>query len=194
MIPSWNAEGLIPPIDESNPAGLNRSPYEADLLSFVQRFATSLERCAILEGYLAHRSELHSMGMDQGFQWLDGSFTENIELIERRPPNDIDVVTFTLADDDFYDGLSPDQLRLLGLNRADKAAIKRDFKVDFYVQSLSDAPESLVEMTSYWYSMWAHRRSKQWKGFLKVDLNSWQDQAAADTLVAKKQELSHDQE
>ncbi|MGK0162473.1 DUF6932 family protein, partial [Pseudomonas mosselii] len=151
-------------------------------------------RCLILEGYLEHRTELHSMGMDEGFQWLDGSFTENIELIERRAPNDIDVVTFTPADDIFYEGLSHEQSRLLGLTRDDKAYVKGRYKVDFYVQSLSDAPELLVEMTSYWYSMWAHRRSKQWKGFLRIDLNPWQDQAAVDALNAKKRELSHDQE
>lgn len=194
MIPGWNAEGLIPPIDEQSPAGLERSPYETDLISFVHHFATSMERCLILEGYLEHRTELHSMGMDEGFQWLDGSFTENIELIERRAPNDIDVVTFTPADDIFYEGLSHEQSRLLGLTRDDKAYVKGRYKVDFYVQSLSDAPELLVEMTSYWYSMWAHRRSKQWKGFLRIDLNPWQDQAALDALNAKKRELSHDQE
>ncbi|WP_414651656.1 DUF6932 family protein [Hafnia paralvei] len=36
------------------------------------------------------------MGLAEGFQWVDGSFTENIELIERRTPNDVDVVTFSL--------------------------------------------------------------------------------------------------
>ncbi|WP_460044156.1 DUF6932 family protein [Pseudomonas sp. S2_H01] len=192
MIPSWNAEGLIPPVNDTNPAGLDRSPYEVDLVAFVEHFATSNDRCAILEGYLAHRTELHTLGMHDGFQWLDGSFTENIELIERRAPRDIDVVTFISAGDDFYDALTPDQLRLLGQTRADKAFIKQQFKVDFYVQSLLDPPEMIVEMTAYWYGMWAHRRSKQWKGFLKVDLNSWQDQAALAALAAKRQELAHE--
>ncbi len=192
MIPDWNAEGLIPPINEQNPAGLDRSPYEVDLPAFVQHFATSIDRCAILEGYLSHRTELHRMGMVDGFQWLDGSFTENIELIERRAPRDIDVVTFTFEGDDFYDDLVPDDLRLLGGTKADKDYVKQQFKVDFYVQSLCDTPDVLVEMTSYWYSMWAHRRSKQWKGFLRVDLDPQQDQAARDALSTRKQELAHE--
>lgn len=192
MIPEWNAEGLIPPINEQNPAGLDRSPYEVGLLAFVEHFATSIERCAILEGYLSHRASLHQMGMNSGFQWLDGSFTENIELIDRRAPRDIDVVTFTPEGDDFYDDLTPEELRILGLNRADKAFVKQQFKVDFYVQSLCDAPEALVEMTSYWYSMWAHRRSKQWKGFLRVDLDPLHDQAAKDILITRMQELAHE--
>ncbi|QXQ21657.1 hypothetical protein I7845_17240 [Pseudomonas tolaasii] len=132
------------------------------------------------------------MGMVDGFQWLDGSFTENIELIERRAPRDIDVVTFTFEGDDFYDDLVPDDLRLLGGTKADKDYVKQQFKVDFYVQSLCDTPDVLVEMTSYWYSMWAHRRSKQWKGFLRVDLDPQQDQAARDALSTRKQELAHE--
>ncbi|WP_426763559.1 DUF6932 family protein [Hafnia paralvei] len=36
------------------------------------------------------------MGLAEGFQWVDGSFTENVELIERRTPNDVDVVIFSL--------------------------------------------------------------------------------------------------
>ncbi|MHC8285792.1 DUF6932 family protein [Pseudomonas sp. XS1P51] len=95
MIPEWNPEGLLPPINEQNPAGMDRSPYEVDLLAFVERFATSLDRCVILEGYLSHRSELHKIGMAEGFQWLNGSFTEHIELTDQRAPRDIDVVTFT---------------------------------------------------------------------------------------------------
>ncbi|NWA24206.1 hypothetical protein HX870_03420 [Pseudomonas gingeri] len=192
MIPDWNVEGLIPPINEQNPAGHDRSPYEVELPLLVQHFATSFDRCAILEGYLSHRAELHRMGMASGFQWLDGSFTENIELIDRRPPRDIDVVTFTSEGDDFYDDLTPDDIRLLGATRADKAYVKQQFKVDFYVQSLCDAPEILVGMTSYWYSMWSHRRSKQWKGFLRVDLDPQHDQAAQDALVARKQEFAHE--
>ncbi len=84
MIPEWNPEGLIPPINEQNPAGMDRSPYEVDLLAFIERFAISQDRCQILHGYLSHRSELHRMGMAEGFQWLNGSFAENIELIDQR--------------------------------------------------------------------------------------------------------------
>jgi hypothetical protein len=35
--------------------------------------------------------------LNQGFQWLDGSFAEQIELLEGRPPKDIDVVSFPLC-------------------------------------------------------------------------------------------------
>lgn len=192
MIPEWNPEGLLPPINEQNPTGTDRSPYEIDLLALIGRFAISQDRCQILDGYLSHRSELHRMGMAEGFQWLNGSFAENIELIDQRAPRDIDVVTFTFAGDEFYDALQPGQLRLLGATREAKSFLKHQYKVDFYLQSLRDPPERLVEMTSYWYSMWAHRRSKQWKGFLRVDLDPREDRAALAMLTARKQELAHE--
>lgn len=190
MIPEWNAEGVLPPINEDDPTGFDRAPYEVTLGQVVDRFATSQERCDILEGFLAHRAELHKMGMDNGFQWLDGSFTEDIELLEHRSPRDIDVVTFTPANDDFFGMLEERQINLLG---GDRENLKKEFRIDFYVQSLSDPAEALVAMTTYWYSMWSHRRTGQWKGFLKVDLSPSQDAEAKNLLVARQQELAHEQ-
>src|SRR5258708_2379253 len=57
------------------------------------QFATSIRRKEILEGFLKLRKEFLDLGV-QGFQWLNGSFLEAVELQERRPPRDIDVVCF----------------------------------------------------------------------------------------------------
>lgn len=54
LIPEWNAEGVLPPINEDDPTGFDRAPYEVSLGQVVDRFATSPERCDILAGYLAH--------------------------------------------------------------------------------------------------------------------------------------------
>jgi hypothetical protein len=59
----------------------------------VLRFGNSPERIAILDGLLSYRLALTTAGMVDGFQWLDGSFTEDVETLQRRSPNDIDVVT-----------------------------------------------------------------------------------------------------
>ena len=190
MIPDWNAEGVLPPVNEDDPTGFDRAPYEVTLGQVVDRFATSLERCDILIGYFAHRAELHKMGMRSGFQWLDGSFTEDIEMLEYRPPRDIDVVTFSAVDDVFFGGLDDHEINLLG---GDRKLLKDEFKIDFYIQSLLDPAESLVAMTTYWYSMWSHRRTGQWKGFLKVDLSPGQEGDAENLLVARRQELAHEQ-
>lgn len=35
-----------------------------------------------------------------------------------------------------------------------------------------------------WYSVWSHRRSQLWKGFVQVDLAPAEDAAAAATLAS----------
>ncbi|QEU28815.1 DUF6932 family protein [Pseudomonas luteola] len=193
MIPLWNHQGLIPPIDDSDPTSNVRSPYYTTIGQVVGRFATSLERCLILEGFLNHRGELHRIGVSNGFQWLDGSFTEHIELIEGRAPKDIDVVTFTTIDDQHLDSLGED-FRILGIGVAENHRwVKDNFKVDHYVQSLSDSPDVLVFMASYWYSMWSHRRTKQWKGFLCIDMDKSNDADARMILEARRQEIQNEQ-
>ncbi|MCS5828604.1 hypothetical protein LNO09_12165 [Klebsiella variicola] len=81
-------------MDEADPTSHARSPYKMDIVRFVSMFALSPARMKILKGFLDFRMSLSQAGLVEGFQWVDGSFTENIELIERRPPNDVDVVTF----------------------------------------------------------------------------------------------------
>lgn len=71
--------------------------------------------------------------------------------------------------------------------------ITQNYKVDFYLLPLSESPETLIEMAAYWYSMWSHRRSMQWKGFLSVRLESGLDQNALDLLRARRQEIQHEQ-
>ncbi|KPZ34759.1 hypothetical protein AN901_204072 [Pseudomonas syringae pv. theae] len=189
MIPLWNHQGVIPPIDEQNPTSFERAPYPTDLKQVVERFSTSLERCEVLEGFLSHRSEMHRMGIVSGIQWLDGSFMENVEMLENRPPNDMDVVTFADVSANVQQSLSAGDVQKL----TDVDWIKATYKVDFYINLLSDPPETLIELAAYWYSMWSHRRSQQWKGFLSVKLDASQDQAASDLLGIRKRELQNEQ-
>lgn len=180
-IPGWNAEGLLPPVDPANPASLNRSPYPASLTEFVTRFNTSPERMAILSGFLDYRAALHAAGLTGGFQWLNGSFVEHIEEGHRkRPPRDIDVVTFF----QLPSGVSLADLvaRVPDLFPADAAglqALKARFKVDAYTIHLAQNAERLVDRSAYWYGMWAHQRDTMtWKGFLQIDLAPVDDATA----------------
>jgi hypothetical protein len=34
------------------------------------------------------------VGLDNGFQWIDGSFVEDVEKSRGRAPGDVDIVTF----------------------------------------------------------------------------------------------------
>jgi len=189
LIPSWNHQGIIPPIDENDPTSLERAPYPVDVAQVVERFSTTLERCEILDGYLSHRAELHKVGIVSGFQWLDGSFMEHVELLEGRAPNDMDVVTFAEIAPGVEDALQPADIQML----TDNPWIKENYKVDFYLLPLSEPPEILIEMSAYWYSMWSHRRSQQWKGFLSVRLEPDHDAAARQLLENRKMEVQNEQ-
>ncbi|EPK8553330.1 DUF6932 family protein [Pseudomonas aeruginosa] len=189
LIPLWNHQGIIPPIDESNPTSPVRAPYQTDMVQIVERYATTFERCDVLEGFLSHRAQIHRMGIASGFQWLDGSFMENVELLEGRHPNDMDVVMFADIPKAVEQALQPQDIQML----VDNPWIKENYKVDFYLLPLSESPETLIEMAAYWYSMWSHRRSMQWKGFLSVRLESGLDQNALDLLRARRQEIQHEQ-
>lgn len=189
LIPLWNHQGIIPPIDENDPTSPTRSPYPTDVRQVVDRYSTTIERCEVLEGFLAHRAEIHRMGITAGFQWLDGSFMEDVEMLLSRPPNDMDVVMFADVPPAVEQSLQPLDVQIL----VDNPWIKANYKVDFYAFTLSEPPETLIELAAYWYSMWSHRRSLQWKGFLSVRLEPGFDQDASDLLRIRKQELQNEQ-
>ncbi len=172
-IPMWNSIGVMPPVSPLQKGhSPDRSPYLANLLTVVDRFAISEERIMILRGLLQFRGEMHQAGITSGFQWIDGSFLENVELTEGRPPRDMDVVTF------FYLPEGESQASLAGRFAAlfDQETLMDKYFVDSYNVVLGDPMDSLkVKIISYWYSMWSHRRDGLWKGFVQVDLDPSQD-------------------
>jgi len=162
-IPDWNAQGVVPPIDVLAPASPVRSPYAVPLKEFVEKYATSMERRSILRGYLQYRLAWHKVGLNEGFQWVNGSFSEEVEKLEGRPPKDIDVVTF-------FTKTTHVDLALVG-DLADHAFVKQTYKVDGYPLELDLlSPSEIVAHSAYWYSMWSHRRNYMWKGFFEIDL------------------------
>jgi hypothetical protein len=125
------------------------------------------------------------VGLTSGFQWFDGSFLENIEVMESRDPKDLDVVTFysppagmTQADLRLRD---PDVFPLTG---GERATFKSAFFVDPYWVDLGTPATRLVRLSTYWYSMWSHRRDLSWKGYLQVDLDPGDDAHAVGNLSA----------
>lgn len=176
-IPAWNSLGLLPPIDPELPTSPKRSPYLVTLLDVVMRFSTSPERRSVLKGFLDYRAALHQIGICEGFQWLDGSFLEDVETLEHRAPRDIDVVTFLHTPANF----SPSEAALRIL---DQTTAKQQFQVDAYIVELDEvSPGQLVAYSAYWYSMWSHRRTQAWKGFLQISLPATDDAQARQWLA-----------
>ena len=95
MIPAYTHSGVLPPYVGTGPqlaAGM--APYVASASEFVARFATTPERIALLRGFLAMRQAIAGLGIRDGFQWVNGSFVEDVESLRIQPPGDIDLVTF----------------------------------------------------------------------------------------------------
>jgi hypothetical protein len=184
-IPAWSAEGILPPINTSHPTSLDRSPYAVAVTDLVLRFGHTPERRTVLDGFLRYRGALHAAGLTRGFQWLDGSFLEHVELLESRAPNDIDVVTFYRLPA----GMSQKELAALAPDVFPTSApARRELRashcVDAYVVDLGMAPERLAQHSAYWYSVWSHRRDHAWKGFVQLDLTPAGDAAAAAILAS----------
>ena len=100
-IPAWDNQHRLPPVRPRTPEWeqhetTNRSPYKASIVEFVSRFAGSAHRVYLLHRFLDYRRDIYDAGIKDGFQWINGSFVEDIENKDedQRPPNDIDVVTF----------------------------------------------------------------------------------------------------
>ena len=179
-IPSWNTRGVLPPINSTAPTDADRSPYAVSLSDFVLRFGTSAQRRQILNGFLQYRKLLHSAGLTIGFQWIDGSFMENVEALEARNPNDLDVVTFYTVPV----GVTQQQLQAATPTLTNHGLIKATYFVDSQFVSLGSQAASLVERSTYWYGVWSHRRDLTWKGFLQIDLDPIDDALAALNLQA----------
>ena len=93
-IPPFNVSGVLPPFLANPVDQAGTSPYRTTLVKLVERYGTTQRRLQILWGFLAYRQALMNAGLTQGFQWLDGSFLEDIERTAGRPPGDLDLVNF----------------------------------------------------------------------------------------------------
>lgn len=175
MIPSFNSGGVLPPYIGSTPAGTsaNSSPYECSASEFVNHFNTSPERFKILSGFLQFRQDLLNNGIVSGFQWIDGSFTENVES-KGRPPNDIDLVTFLHRPKKVWDELQWNHFVKQHQNGIFNQTLnKKTYKCDTFFVDMDIQPDSIVKQTAYWMGLFSHQRTTfQWKGMLSINLES----------------------
>ncbi len=98
----------------------------------------------LLQKWLDFRATLYQAGIQEGFQWIDGSFVENIEQVSGRPPNDIDVVTF------FYvpDGYTGAALYQRNPRLFDSEFVKDRCAMDAYFVQLNHArTEEIIEQS-----------------------------------------------
>lgn len=177
MIPTLNASLVLPPyIGAEASSRAHMSPYDTDLIELIRRFGISPNRIAILRGLLSYRSDLRAIGICDGWQWLNGSFTEGIEMATGRSPADIDLVTFAHLPGNSQ---TKRQLALDNLDLFDARRTWLRYRCDGYVVDLTNHAERLVDDTRYWFGLFSHQRATLlWKGMLKVSMADHDDRAA----------------
>lgn len=183
-IPNFTISGVLPPYlgpTATNPAAM--SPYETTLARIANRLCGSDERKVIFRGLLQYRLALNGTGLTSGFQWLSGSFLEDIEAIESRAPRDVDVVTFihrpaAVADDAAWQTFTNTHVHLFHPVQA-----KATYRCDAYFVDMDTEPENIVNQTRYWFGLFAHRRTGIWKGLLQLSLAVTQDDTDASVIV-----------
>lgn len=163
------------------------SPYPTDIVSFVERFGYTIERNTILNGLLEYRAALLATGIN-GYQWLCGSFLEDVEVLRGRPPSDIDVVTVfyrppqSASDADWTSFLQGSNKNLF----FNPAFTKGLYKCDGQVIDLNDAPETVVDLARFWYGLFAHQRETQlWKGIVTLDFDPIRDALARNIIETR---------
>jgi hypothetical protein len=174
-IPAFDHNLVLPP-HAGNPAvPADLSPYDCTTVELCKQLGNTPERRTILKGFLTFRAHLHGHGLRNGYQWIDGSFIEDVEKRENRAPGDIDVVTVYWG----YD--IPFQLALIAAfpEIANPPLSKQNFHVDHYPFDASHSPQNTVEWTRYWMQFFCHNRQSIWKGILRVSLNTPGDDALA---------------
>lgn len=182
-IPDFTISGVLPPYlgsTATDPAAM--SPYGTTLTRIANKLCASDERKVIFRGLLQYRQALSGIGLTSGFQWLSGSFMENIEAIESRAPRDVDVVTFVHRppglDDAAIQALIATNPRIFV-----PAQAKATYHCDAYFLDLAMLPEAIVNQTRYWFGLFAHRRTGIWKGLLQLPLAVTQDDTDASLIV-----------
>jgi hypothetical protein len=139
----------------------------------------------MLQGFLAHRAALNALGFVDGLQWCDGSFVED------KDPGDIDLVTFFHRPSQAQAKAQLTQILNQDPDLFKPTLTKSKYHCDVYFVDFSLPPASLVARTHYWFGLFSHRRmTAEWKGLLQVPLCSPNEDGAAATFLAARQQAS----
>ncbi len=119
--------------------------------------------------------------MCDGFQWIDGSFVEDVETSQKRPPADIDIVTFAPLPS-FPDSAARQTWIKQNLALFDTTQTKDAYQCDAYFVDLGKRPDLLVDDSRYWFGLFSHQRGTSlWKGMIQIPM-VLDDDSASDYL------------
>ena len=165
-IPDFDHNNVLPPYIGNPTRSNNVSPFCCSSLEFCKRFNTSSTRIKLLKHYLQFRAKLNEFQIS-GFQWIFGSFTENVETSRNKDPEDIDVVTFYDVDVNNFEIIKNNFPEFIYRNQA-----KNKYKIDSLLVNLNYPPKDIVSHTAFWMNFFSHTRHNVWKGGLLIELNT----------------------
>jgi hypothetical protein len=187
-LPSFDLRGLLPPFVGADATTADRSPYWATMPELVGAFGTTPHRRQLLRNLIAYRALLAQEGYLGGIQFIDGSFVENVEALNRNP-SDIDVFSILSAPPRYL--TDPGAWQATGLpfwnaEVANRGLNKQRFSLDTYAVLFEERqaqPMNLISDIIYWYGLFSHQRDTfAWKGFAGLALDPAADQAALSQL------------
>ncbi len=181
-LPKFDGNGVLPPTTGSPTNPTNLSPYPGTPWEFGERFGSTPERRLILMGWLELRRLLRQAGFTTAFQWVDGSFLEDVENTQQRAPRDLDVITF-------FSPPAPEFGTRVAASHpvlVDHKQTKIQFLCDHYFVNLAAHPINTVDMTAYWYGLFSHRRDGVWKGLLKIEFGAQADDDVLRNWIAQQ--------
>lgn len=152
-------------------------------MELVARFRTNDPRKALLRGLIAYRQHILSDGYDQGFQFINGSFVEDVEAIRGRPPGDIDVMSFLVRPQKYVGDQSAwetvgKQFWLTEVRG--RAANRARFSLDTFAALLDEAN---YRNFTYWHGLFSEqKRTFAPKGYIVINLDPVADRAALANL------------
>lgn len=164
-----------------------QSPYRASVDELVLRFGTTARRSQYLRGLLNLRRDLRAQGIEEGQQWIDGSFVEDKEA-RGLEPGDIDIVTLFerpvgMADSASWAAFSRPLLSSLFNPAFCKAAYNCEaFYIDLGLNGVNTARQS-----AFWFGLFSHQRATfRWKGVVEIPLGPTAiDISASDELTRR---------
>jgi len=150
---------------------------------FAATFGTTPHRRVLIRNFIAYRSLLATDGYESGIQFVDGSFVENVEVIQGRDPKDIDVFSLLSVPKKYFSDSAAwhaNGFPFWQNEIVDQAKNKDRFSLDTYAMLYEELqPVSLIKNVIYWYGLFSHQRDTYaWKGFVAVLLNPAEDKSA----------------
>jgi uncharacterized protein DUF6932 len=170
VIPALTHSGVLPPFAGASSADPGMSPYPATMLETAVMFCKSAQRAKLFRGLIDYRTKLLAMGLS-GAQWLDGSFCEDVESNQTRPPNDIDIVTLLVRPPALATNAAWAAALTTNTSLFERDKVKANFHCDPFFVDIGLPAALVVDQLTYYFGLFTHQRvSYLWKGLVQVPL------------------------